>query len=323
MAIPTISSVIPARGHSGGGTVLRIVGTGFQLPAEPAASGAGPIPEAPSTVRVFVGGTEARRVRVASATVLYVTTERRDPASGLGVEVRNVGPFGETLGTETVTLAAAYEYARPVFTTPSDLYRLTRAFVAELKRQVFTEVVLTAHVDWSADPAALLRGTTPAPLPCIFLAGPIFRPNEIYRTNVRALEPVLDATGTAIENIVREHRAPLTDDLVFTIGALADKYATILEMTLALQDFKLRNPFFYLPREAGSTDLVKYELQWEGDITIDSDPDESNIKSCSGTIAIVGFDTLASPGFVSDQAMTVHPTLLDEPELESESVELP
>lgn len=318
MAIPTISSVTPNRGHSGGGTVLRIVGAGFQLPGPPPASG--PVPEAPPTVRVFIGGTEARLVRVASATVLYVTTERRDPAASLAVEVRNVGPFGETIGAEVATLASAYEYARPVFTTASDLERLVKALHAELVRQVFPEVVVTAHIDWTDDPSAILRGVRDVKVPCVFIAGPVLRPNPIYRTNVRPQVPALDAAGAEVPNVVLEHRAPTTDDVVFTIGAIADKYATLLGLSAALRDFQIRNPFLFLPRAVGSSDLVKYDLQWEGDFTVDSAPDESNNRTCSASIAIAGFDTLSAPGFEADQALTAHPTVVDEPEVDSGTV---
>jgi hypothetical protein len=325
MAIPTISSVTPSRGHTGGGTLLRIVGTGFQLPAEPPASGSGPVPVGPATVRVLIGGVEARRVRVASATVLYVTTERRDPGSALPVVVRNVGPYGETIGAESATLASAYEYARPDFadaTRPSELERLVRTLRAELIRQVHPEVVVTAHVDWTEDPAAILRGVTKAKEPAVFLAGPTLRPNNLYRTAARSLEPVLDAAGVAVPDVVREHRAALTDDVVFTIGALSSNYQTLLSLLAALRDFKLRNPRLSFARSLGSSELVEYDLDWEGDITADSSPSESGIRTCQGTIVISGFDTLSGQGFVSDQAVTAHPTLLEDPELESESREV-
>lgn len=306
MPVPTIDSVTPGRGHSGGGTVLRITGSGFQLPAEPLA-GAGPVPAPAPSVRVFLGGVEARRVRVASSSVLFVTTERRDPGV-VDVEVRNVGPYGETIGAESVTLAGAFEYARPVFTASSDLERLIRVLHAELKRQVFSEVVVTAHVDWSDDPGAVLRGVTEAPLPCVFLAGPILRPNPVYRTNVRPRAEIAP-------NVLLEHRAPETDDLVFVCGAQADKFATLLSLTAALRDFRLRNPFVYLPREEGSEELVRYDLQWEGEITVDSSTDESNVRTCSGTLVVAGFDTLAAPGFENDQAVTASPDLIEDPEV--------
>lgn len=313
MAVPSIISVTPSRGHSGGGTVLRIVGADFQLPADPPATG--PVPVPPATVRVFVGGTEARLVRVASSTVLYVTTERRDPGAGLDVEVRNVGEHGETIGAEVATLAGAFEYARPVFTTASDLERLVRVLHAELVRQVFPDVVVTAHVDWNDDPASVLRGVVDAPMPCVFLAGPVLRENRIYRTNVRA-------RAELAENVMLEHRAPDTDDVVFTVGAQATKYATLLGLTAALRDFRLRNRFVYLPREEGSEELLRYELQWEGDLTVDSSTDESNVRTTAGTFAVVGFDTLAAAGFENDQAITANPDLLEEPELGTEDLPL-
>lgn len=311
MAIPSITSVTPNRGHSGGGTVLRIVGTNFALPVAPASSG--PVPAPPASVRVFIGGIEARRVRVASSTVLYVTTERRDPAKELTLEVRNVGPFGETIGAERAELLEAFEYARPIFTTPSDFERITKALLIELKRQVLEEVVLTAHVDWTDDPSSILRGVRDAKMPSVFLAGPTFRPNAVYRTNERARVELVDG-------VVLEHRAPKTDDMVFTLGAIAEKQATALSLAAALSDFILRNPFLYVPRAEGSSELVRFDLQGEGDVVLDSGNDESNIRTCSGTIAIAGVDTLAAPGFENDQAITATPVLTDAPELESEPI---
>lgn len=315
MAAPILTSVTPSVGHTGGGTVLRIVGANFQLPAAPPLTG--PVPVAPASVRVFVGGVEARLVRVASSTVLYVTTERHDPGENLGIEVRNVGPHGETIGSETTTLAGAYKYARPVFTNPSDLERVIKSLVNELKRQVHPEVVYTAHIDWTDEPSAILKGTRDAKVPCVFLAGPVLRPNNLYRTHVRPTSAVRDASGAVIENIQREHRAPLTDDLVFTIGALTNKSHTMVSMVAVLRDFELRNPFLWVEREAGSSELVKFELFWEGDLVVDSNNDESNIRTASTTISLRGFDTLAVAGFDSDQAMTVHPLVIDEVELET------
>lgn len=312
MATPTITSVFPAVGHSGGGTVIRITGTNFRLQAPPPSSG--PVPEQPPSVRVFIGGVEARLVRVASSTLLYVTTERRDPAANLPIEVRNVGLHGETI--ETTTLAGAYEYARPIFTHQSDMERLIRALIAELVRQVFPEVVLTAHVDWTDDPSAILRGVRDAKVPCVFLAGPVVRPNNIYRTMVQPTMPVKNAAGVELPNVVTSHRSPLTDDLVFTIGAITNKLNTMVSMVAALRDFKLRNPFLFCARSEGSSEMVRFELMWEGDIVVDSNNDESNIRTASATIVVVGFDTVAAAGFESDQAMSINPTVLEDPRVD-------
>jgi hypothetical protein len=309
MAIPTITSVTPTRGHSGGGQVIKIVGTNFALPPPPPPTGI--VPEAPPTVRVFIGGTEARLVRVASATTLYVTTERRDPAKELALEVRNVGPHGETIGAEVATLPSAYEYARPIFTgEKSDIERVTRVLMLELIRQVYPEVVLTAHVDWTDAPEEILRGVREAKLPSLFLAGPTMRPNVVYRTNVSEKREIAPGTGVFVK-----HRAPDTDDLVFTLGAIADNLSITLSLMGALADFTKRNPFLLVPRAEGSSEIVRFELMREGEITLDSANTPGNLRTCSGTIAVVAVDTLVMPGFENDQAITAVPDLTDDIEI--------
>jgi hypothetical protein len=309
--IPTISAVTPALGHTGGGTLIRIDGTNFKLPDPPAATGV--VAEAPPTVRVLLGGVEARTVRVASATRLYVTTERADPGV-VDLEVRNVGPFGETIEDEVAVLEDAYTYARPDFTaglTPLDL--VTRALHAELVRQVFPEVVVTAHVDWSDDPAGLLRKVAAAKVPCVFIAGPTNRENRFYRTSERRREAL-----AGVEGVVVEHRSARTVDLVFTIGALADKHRTLLGLANALEAFLTQNQALNVPVEEGSSTTHAFEIDREGDLAVNSDPDESNVRTVVGTIAIVGVPLLGFPGFVNDQATTAHPTLTAEPTLSTE-----
>ena len=297
MSVPTISSVTPAIGHPGGGTVVRIDGTGFQLPPEPDGSVV-PVPEAAATVRVFFGGVEARLVRVASSTRLYVTTERGDPAT-VAVEVRNVGPFGETIGSEVATAAAAWEYRRPALTGRGTLTRAVRRLVEELVRQVHPEVVLTEHVDWTDDPMSALRKVSDAKLPCVWLSGPALRDNKLYRTNVRPLVQLGD--------VQLEHRAPRTVDLVFGCGAMADTEGVLLELTAALVDFAHRNPWLYMATVEGGAELVRYELALEADPEVDSSPSESNVKSSAGTITVVGVDLLGLEGFDNDEALTAHP----------------
>jgi hypothetical protein len=310
MAVPTISGVTPALGHTGGGTLVRIDGTGFKLPEAPASTGV--VPEPPASVRVFLGGTEARLVRVASATRLYVTTERRDPGL-VALEVRNVGPHGETIGAETATLADAFTYARPDFTAGmTGLDLVVRALQRELVRQVFPVVVVTAHVDWTDDPGSILRKVASAKVPSVFVAGPTIRENRFYRTSARRTEAL-----EGVDGVVVEHRSARTVDLVFTIGAMADKHRTLLGLTNALEAFLTQNQKLVVPiTEGGSdADAVEFEINREGDLSVVSEPDESNLRNVTGTIAIVGVDLLGHPGFENDQATTAHPALDEHPAL--------
>lgn len=311
MAVPTITSVSPAVGHPGGGTVVSIVGTGFQLPPPPP-SGVIPVPEAAPTVRVFFGSVEARRVRVASSTQLYVTTERGDPAT-VDVEVRNVGPFGETLGSEHVAATAAFEFRRPDLTNRGVLQRVVRQLIVELRRQVHDEVVLTEHIDWPRDPEDVLRKVSDAKVPCVWLSGPTVRENRVYMENVKPLTQF----GTGLQ---LERRPARTVDLVFGIGALANKESVLLELTHAITDFFHRNPWLYLPFVAGDSepDGVRYDLQAEVDQDVDSSPSETNVRSSSGTIAIAGVDLLGLEGYSNDMATTVHPEVIEDVDIETD-----
>jgi hypothetical protein len=301
MPIPTISSVTTAtggtaKGHTGGGTLLKIVGTNFQQQTTQPPGPNGIVPPPPASVRVFLGGVEARRVQVASASALWVTTEKRD-AGVVSLEVRNVGPFGETIGTETATLLDAFEYARPIFTERSDLERVTKLLRDELARQVYPEVVVTAHTDWTDDPTSILRGIREAKVPTLFLAGPTLRPNSFQTHSVK---PLIEVES----GIFQEHRSQLADDLVFTVGAISQKYALLLGIVAEFRAFKTRTPFIYMPETEGSSTLYRFELKWEGDIVVESTPDDSNNRTCSGTIVVVGFEILTTAGLESDQVLS-------------------
>jgi hypothetical protein len=76
VATPTITSVTPGEGHTGGKTLVELVGTGFRLPADPPATGPAPAP--PPSVRVKFGGREATEVQVWSETRLYCLTPDQD-----------------------------------------------------------------------------------------------------------------------------------------------------------------------------------------------------------------------------------------------------
>lgn len=81
MARPTVTSILPRTGHTGGDTLVEIRGTNFALPPPPPSKGKAP--EQPQRVRVLFGGVEAERVEAAGADLLYAWTPSHDP-----IEVR-------------------------------------------------------------------------------------------------------------------------------------------------------------------------------------------------------------------------------------------
>lgn len=77
MAVPTISTVTPSEGHTGGKTLVEIVGTNFREPTPPPPTGPTD-PTWPPSVRVKFGGRVAANVMVWSPTQLYCQTPELD-----------------------------------------------------------------------------------------------------------------------------------------------------------------------------------------------------------------------------------------------------
>lgn len=100
---PTIATVLPAKGHTGGKTLVEITGTGFVLPPSPTTV---PAPAPTSRMRVWFGDVEADLVEVADATVLYAFTPIHDP----GVVDVKVQELAE-LPAELITGAAPFALA--------------------------------------------------------------------------------------------------------------------------------------------------------------------------------------------------------------------
>jgi len=326
MAVPTITSLTPNVGHPGGSALVRIDGSNFQLPASAPPASEGRTVAPPSSVRVLFDGVEAQSVRVASATRLYVVTPRYkplatqaaqlaalDPAGdAVDVEVQNIGAFGEVLGSERVVLADGYTYRRQLLTTTSDLTRLVKQLLLEMRRQIHPNAVLTRSVDWSEDPASILRKVAVATLPAVFLIGPQLRENKLYRTAVlpRELSPA---------GLNRTYASARTVDLVFGCGAMSDDPNQLLELVNAWTDFTNRNVWIEIPRTPGGTELVRYDLDLEDDLNVDSQPSESNLLVATGSIAIAGLDVIGLPGADGDEALHDFPDLADDPEIESSS----
>jgi hypothetical protein len=87
VAVPTIDSISPATGPTGGLTLVDIVGSGFRLP--PAPPPAGPTPPLRATVEVLVNGRRALDVQLLSPGRLTARTPPGD-AGAADFVVRNL-----------------------------------------------------------------------------------------------------------------------------------------------------------------------------------------------------------------------------------------
>lgn len=98
MAPPTISSISPRRGHTGGRYLVEILGSGFRVQPVGQLGAGAPVDAPPPSVRVLFGADEATDVQVWDASRLYCRTPIMSPG-------RDVFSFTADPGTDTLTAA--------------------------------------------------------------------------------------------------------------------------------------------------------------------------------------------------------------------------
>ncbi|TBR17483.1 MAG: hypothetical protein EPO57_09120 [Chitinophagaceae bacterium] len=287
MPVPTISSVTPNAGLTGGKRLVAIAGTNFQLPPAPAPFGV-TTPPNPS-VEVLFGGVKGTDVRVLTTGLLHVTTPIHD-AGLVDVVVRNIDQNGVLVGAETVTSVGAFTFARPDLNTgptnESDFTRLVRNLILELRRQVVDNVELTVHTDYDDSPSGANVAML-STLPGLVLSGPALRENRFFSMN----EPRVRSLGGGQ---YQDLRPPYTVDLVFTLIGVDDSTPRLLNLMKETVGFFQRNKVLRIPRDVAlpNGEQVEYEMEIEpdGDFDVQGGPNNSNVRNFSGTFAIRGFD---------------------------------
>jgi hypothetical protein len=296
VAAPTIDSLAPATGPTGGRTLVDVLGSGFRLPPPPPAEG--PVPPTGPTVAVRVGGQPALDVDVLASDRLTFLAPPGE-AGPADVVVQNLDDAGEPIAGEEATAPAAFTYVQPRLAVESDLTRLVRTLLRELKRQVHPNVSLTVQTDFDAQTGDELHLTELASLPGLVLVGPELTENRFYSLNRPPELPVGD--GTAVRR-----RVPYTVDLGFTLLGVADHTTELLNLMAATELFFHRNKYLEMDRDAGSpiAGRVRYEMDFtpDGDLRVTSQPNESNVRSFSGSFVVRGFDFEDLAGVAGDGA---------------------
>lgn len=290
MAVPTIATVSPTTGRTGGRFLVGVTGTGFQLPPPPNATGVTPVP--PATVRAwFVDAsnvlTEAERVDVVSSTMLYVLAPSHDEGV-VGLRVANVDADGATIGAETVTAANAFTFKRPMLSGEARgaeriLARVVRALLRLAKREVLPNVSLTVHTDFDALPGDGTNTIEVAELPSLLFVGPAVTENRFYSENVKRTVDLQDG-GFA------ELRPSYTVDLSFTVIGLSEYSQELLNLQQEVAAFGQRNPYLYVARDPAdaSAGRVRYEMHLTSAPSTGSAPNESNVRQFQGTLVVRG-----------------------------------
>jgi hypothetical protein len=284
MPAPTITSLTPSSGLTGGRTLVEALGSGFRPPSPPPPSG--PTPPPKPSVQVLVGGREATEVRVRADDRLTFLTPAGD-AGPVDVVVRNIDDDGAPFAGEEATLPGAFTYRMPALTAESDLARLVRTLLRELKRQVLPNVSLTVQTDFDAQTGDELHIAELASLPALVLVGPELREDRFYSLN--QLPEVAGDAGTFLRR-----RVPYTVDLAFTIVGASDHTVELLNLMAATELFFHKNKFLEMARNPANAGAgrVRYEMDFapDGDLRVTSQPNESNVRSFSGSFVIRGFD---------------------------------
>jgi hypothetical protein len=307
--VPTVATITPSIVHTGGGTVVEVVGTNFKVPVIPPPSG-GPTPALVPTVAVEFDGLSALKVSVISATRMLVqvpaspiaVTKANDYGEGtVDVVVKNLDAAGDPIPGELVTVADGLDYRRPQLANASVVTRMVRALIRQFRLQVITNVSTTNHTDFDADTGDLLNVTELAAPPGIALIGPDLSENRFYSLN---FPPQLEESGSG-EFIQR--RVPYTVDMAFTLVAVTNLQKELLNLMGLVQQFFERNKFIELDRDPTdpSKGKVAYELEIteEGDMGVFGNPNNSNIRSFSGTFLVRGVDLEDIPGFDGSQVI--------------------
>jgi IPT/TIG domain len=289
----TVTSIGPDEGHSGGQTLVEIVGTDFRLPSAPAATGR-TVQEPPPSVVVTVGGRAATRVAVVSATLIYCLTPKGDPGVAQDVVVQNVDDDGAVLAT--ATLAAAFTFQRPDLTQESELTRVVRALIQELKRQVLENVHFSTHTDYDDATGDVLNMAFVSKLPALVLAN-VEVPED--RTQIQPALQEFDAdTGRFITR-----RPPVVVDIVATLVGVHDNPIAMLNLMQVVRMFFKKNPWLELDRSASDSSLgtVRYELDWSfgGPVSVQRGGDASDTESFGGQIVVRGVLLEDMPGITT------------------------
>lgn len=294
MAVPTFTSATPAVGPVGGGNVIVIAGTNFQLPvAQPVA---GPSEPRPATVRVTVDGREVLFVDVTDTTELFVAVPpwhgapTDDPIAAVDIVISNIDSAGVVIPGETVTATDAYIYKRPIIhdtaadpTAAQSPYTLiSAALITALRRQVISNVAQTTHVDY-AEPGVLEISISK--IPALILQGPtIARDTDRWHSEQQVVDNLDGTFGIK--------KPPYVAKMTYTLIGVTDNEREYMNLIGSIQECFERNKFLAVDIDMfdpskGRVNLV-LELTQPPQAT--SAPSDNNIRTFAAVCEVRGVE---------------------------------
>ena len=272
MAAPTLIAINPTSGPSSGGDIVRLRGTNFAQRAQ-----------------ILFGDANAMLLNVRDVrgeSFADVRTPAHAPEVG-DVVLRNLDADGAPIPGEEATLAGAYRFLRAPIVRETDLTRVVRALLRELKRQVIDNVSASVALDYDDTPADGLNIVAMAKLPSLVLSGPRVVEDRFFSTNVLAEDPVTGPSGTELQR----RRPPFTVDLVFTLTAASDRTVELINLLAATATFLNRNRWLALDRDPDDAGRgqVRWEMDPQGEVRTKLDG-EGEVRTFTCGLIVRGFD---------------------------------
>jgi hypothetical protein len=296
MPAPTVTSVTPSSGLTGGGSLVTIAGTNFEI-------------DVATPVVVTFGTLPATDVRVLTATSLTCLPPRgpiADASSTLVVSVSVQNTGGPNVGTGT--LVTAYTYRRPDLTVETHLAAAVRALLQLLKQQVIANVALTTHTDYDEATSDLLNRVALAKLPVVVLIGPRLREHRIvnYNDPVRIFTPA-GSTPTLVEAFDQVRAVTLE----FEVLLMSEHKIELLNLIHHATAFTQRNEYVDVPIDPlnPAAGTVRYPLLVEEEFAASDPLSRSNVREARGSLALEGVlmsngDKIVSEPTVASSVLT-------------------
>jgi len=254
-------SVDPKVGSVAGGNVVLLQGDGFSERAQ-----------------VFFGEIPAR--------VLAVDSGESHSRCYVQAPAHAAGTVDICLESNAnrVLLPQCYAYRRAALAEESELTRLIRTLLRQLKHHLLENVSMTVAVDYAGPGEGDLQTAAMAKLPALVLTGPDIATNRVYITH-ESLE-LADGRGSFMH-----YRPPSTVDLSFTLLGAAASTVELLNLLSAASHFVRHQDWLTMPRDPAHPSLgeVRWELDpWGETRTQLEGPDGVRAFSCG--FVVRGFD---------------------------------
>ncbi len=302
MPAPTVTSVTPVAGLSGGNNLVTVEGTDFDIQAVLG----DPIPE----VKVTFGIVEATEVKVLSATRLTciaapgaISLTTNTLLVDVSVENVEAGP-----NQGTGTLPDAYTYSRPDLTVETHLAACVRRLVLLLQEQLLVNTASTTHADYALQTADLLHRVEPADLPAVTVVGPALVEHRVINYNDLTL--VTLPAGSSTPTDYERYDDVDAYGLNFDIRLKSELKMELLNMVQQAVSFMKRNRIITVPRDplTPASGLVEYPLKFVSPFVVDDQPSRTNVREAVASWQIEG--VLLESGDLVEAAKTVDTTPL-------------